>query len=512
MMQNRSGWSDFGRRVVFWATLGVAVVLPGIVRAEDIYATKFKDLADIQAKATAGDRNAEAQLGAVYLIGRDAPVDAVKAIQWLTAAADHGSLYATSMLAQAYRYGRSVPPDPVKARVWFKRLAEMGDAYGETNYGLMLSKGTGGPQNQTEAVTWFQKAAEQGEEGAEMLLALAYLEGRGIAKDPARAVALFRKAADQGDYFAMAALGGASAAGAGMPKSLIAGYAWFALAHERSESMDKAELAKAMRDLAKGLSKEDIARAKEAAKAWHPGIDMAALVDPAAAAPAAGGPVAGEKPSAGAPARRGGGTGTGFVVGDKGEVLTNAHVAGDCATITLHLAGGVSAPATALAVDRENDLALLSPALGTLPRLTFRDGLPRAGEGVVSVGFPLGSMLATDGNVTTGNVTALAGFRNDPRMLQTTAPVQPGNSGGPLVDLSGNVIGVVSSELIPFKVTKGVAVSPQNVNFAIKAEIVRVFLDQYKVSYATTASGSNLNAADIAERVKKSTVVVECRR
>jgi S1-C subfamily serine protease len=154
----------------------------------------------------------------------------------------------------------------------------------------------------------------------------------------------------------------------------------------------------------------------------------------------------------------------------------------------------------------------ISPALGILQPLALRQGLPRVGDGVVSFGFPLGSLLATDGNVTTGNVTALAGFANDARMLQTTAPVQPGNSGGPLLDTSGNVIGVISSGLSPIKVKRGTTINPQNVNFAIKASVVQSFLEQQKIAYATATSTKELKPADIAEQVKRSTVVIECRR
>ncbi|HWK43656.1 MAG TPA: tetratricopeptide repeat-containing serine protease family protein [Stellaceae bacterium] len=430
----------------------------------------------------------------------------------LTTAADHGSVDATLLLGQAYRTGRSLPKDLAKARYWYKRAAEAGDAVGQMAYGKMLLYGEGGTADPAGAVPWLEKSAEQGNRFAQTTLGTAYQEGSGVPKDDVKAVILFRQAAIQGEPYAMVDLGLLTAIGSGTTKNPLVGYAWVSAGHAGVSEEKKRAVAKMLRDVASLLSKEDVARAKELAKAWHRGVDMAVL---AGGAGASGKPESSSKADDGAgvpPKRSGGGTGTGFVVGDKGEVLTNAHVAGDCSTITLHLAGGVSAPATALAIDRVNDLALLSPALGTLPRLAFRDGLPRAGEGVVSVGFPLGSMLATDGNVTTGNVTALAGLRNDPRMLQTTAPVQPGNSGGPLVDLSGNVIGVVSSELVPFKVTRGVAITPQNVNFAIKAEIVRIFLDQYKVSYTTTASGKDRSAADIAEQVKRSTVVVECRR
>jgi Trypsin-like peptidase domain len=81
-----------------------------------------------------------------------------------------------------------------------------------------------------------------------------------------------------------------------------------------------------------------------------------------------------------------------------------------------------------------------------LPILHFRDGkYIRPADPVVVLGFPYAGLLATAPQVTTGAVSALAGLRDDTRYLQLTAPVQPGNSGGPLLDLSGNVVGIVSA-------------------------------------------------------------------
>jgi serine protease Do len=85
-------------------------------------------------------------------------------------------------------------------------------------------------------------------------------------------------------------------------------------------------------------------------------------------------------------------------------------------------------------------------------------------------------LLATSGNFTLGNVTAVAGLGDDTRILQISAPVQPGNSGGPLLDYSGNVVGVIEGKLnaiTVFTLTNDLA---QNVNFAIKANVVTNFL------------------------------------
>jgi S1-C subfamily serine protease len=134
----------------------------------------------------------------------------------------------------------------------------------------------------------------------------------------------------------------------------------------------------------------------------------------------------------------------------------------------------------------------------------------RPGDGVVAVGFPMHGLLASGVNVTTGVISALAGIGDDTRYLQITAPVQPGNSGGPLLDLSGNVVGVIVGKLDALKFAKVTGDIPQNVNFAIQASIARVFLDAHRVVYATASSTGTLAAADIGERARTFTVVVEC--
>src|SRR6185437_11182820 len=141
-------------------------------------------------------------------------------------------------------------------------------------------------------------------------------------------------------------------------------------------------------------------------------------------------------------------TGTGIVVSADGVILTNRHVVPDCRTITIHRLDGSTIPARLLASDAENDLAILKAALGATGVVGFRDGAAiRQGDAIAAVGFPLSGLLSSGTTLTTGTVSALAGMRNDSRFLQISAPVQPGNSGGPLLDQSGNLVGVVESKL-----------------------------------------------------------------
>ena len=203
-------------------------------------------------------------------------------------------------------------------------------------------------------------------------------------------------------------------------------------------------------------------------------------------------------------------TGTGFAVSAQTLIVTNAHVAKGCRSLRV-LQGTSSAPARLVAMDEQADLAALRTDLRTAKLAALRTQPPvRLGEEVVSFGFPLTGALSKEGNLTTGNVSALAGLKDDPTYLQITAPVQPGNSGGPLIDESGNVIGVVTSKLDALKLAQRIGDIPQNVNFAIKAQVLRRFLDERRLSYKEDVASAKMAVADIADLARAFTVQVEC--
>lgn len=204
-------------------------------------------------------------------------------------------------------------------------------------------------------------------------------------------------------------------------------------------------------------------------------------------------------------------SGTGFLVSRKGHVLTNNHVAGKCTEIKVAYSGGLPEKATLLATDQKNDLALLVSDLRpeTVPGLKSR---VRVGDNVYVYGFPLTSFLSKTGNFTVGYITSAAGLGDDTSQFQISAPVQPGNSGGPLVDRHGNVIGVIVSKLNVLGVARRSGDIAQNVNFAIKASIATSFLEANGIEVPSTLSEEKLEPADIAARTKKFTVQVTCKR
>ena len=137
----------------------------------------------------------------------------------------------------------------------------------------------------------------------------------------------------------------------------------------------------------------------------------------------------------------------------------------------------------------------------------------RPGDDVVVVGFPLRQVLAPSAIVTTGTVSALSGLGNDTAKLQIAAPVQQGNSGGPLLDRHGLVVGVVQSKLNALRIAGATGDLPQNVNFAINGATLQSFLEANGVAFrAAPPAGAALSAADVGEQAARYTVAIECVR
>ena len=206
-------------------------------------------------------------------------------------------------------------------------------------------------------------------------------------------------------------------------------------------------------------------------------------------------------------------SGSGVVINAKGEILTNAHVVEGCQKITVKAASGNPGTAELVARDERNDLAVIRLTWPAGSVAVFREDAPiRAGDAIVALGYPLSGVLATTANVSVGNVSALAGLADNSRYLQISAPVQPGNSGGPLLDASGHLVGVVTAKLDAMRVARVTGDIPQNVNFALKAEVARTFLDSKGIAYQTARSDRQLSPADVGDIARPFTVRIECEQ
>ncbi len=197
-------------------------------------------------------------------------------------------------------------------------------------------------------------------------------------------------------------------------------------------------------------------------------------------------------------------SGTGFFINTAGWLVTNYHVIEGCSRVEVDGYG----EALSVANDRQHDLALIkvSPkrAIETLALSAAR---PRLGEEVVAVGYPLYPYLSSDPKVTMGNVNSLSPISDAPHLMQHSAPIQPGNSGGPLLDLSGHVVGVNVSRMT----SDANRPELQNVNFAIQPEFIASFVERQGLKFERATFETRLESiADVAEQGARASVLILC--
>jgi S1-C subfamily serine protease len=271
-----------------------------------------------------------------------------------------------------------------------------------------------------------------------------------------------------------------------------------------------------------GEALEELGKTEDARKAYQQAISIGGYDDLSAAAiasarrdlatlPPENEPTqsdsAREEPPTATEAKR---LGTGFFVSDLGHILTNNHVVAGCRTIATRDGD----PLQVLSRRGDSDLALLQTKWwqeANRPVAVFRTGpAPKLGDTVVAFGFPLPGVLSSEGNVSTGILSATSGLGNDVRFIQISTPVQPGNSGGPLFDSSGHVIGVVVAKLDAVKIAQATGDIPQNVNFAVQWSAVRAFLDEANVPYQKEASLHATPTRNIAAAAERIAVTIEC--
>jgi S1-C subfamily serine protease len=204
-------------------------------------------------------------------------------------------------------------------------------------------------------------------------------------------------------------------------------------------------------------------------------------------------------------------TGTGFVISASGHIITNQHVVEGCGEIRGNLTGEAPTSLRLVSSDESNDLALLQgPAASFKEFAKIRDRTIRSGDSVVAIGFPFHGLLTSDFTVTTGIVSSLSGLLNDTRYLQISAAAQPGNSGGPLLDTSGQIVGMVAAKINALKIVRATGNIPENINFAIKTGAIRDFLDNSIVSYQTAEPMGELKTAEIAGSARAYTLLISC--
>jgi TPR repeat protein len=457
-----------------------------------------------QKALTQGSAQDQSEIGDCYAYGlEDCGKTSNKALVWYEAAAAHGEAEDQSNLATCYRYGFGCPKNLVKAAEWYEKAAVQGDVLAIDSLAMAYEYGTGVTKNAHTAVEWYSKAAAQGDALAIDALGSAYENGRGVIKDTDKAVELHQQAAAKGYSGAFGSLSRLY-----FMKGLVThnrhdwvlAYVWANIGAQYG-GPDAKDDASERETLEARLTQAEIEEGQRLSSVWKPGIGL--FRKPVAPATAIIGQ-AGERPTKQA-------TGTAFVVDKTGVAVTNEHVIHDCREMRLQGSDGI---VKVLAVDAANDLALLQLPDRPATSATFSEADQlRQGDDITVFGFPLNGVLASGGNLTTGVISGLTGLHNNTAQFQITAAIQPGSSGSPVMNDHGDVIGIVSSKLSDAALAKASGSVGENVNFAIRGQELKSFLDANRVAYQT-GSGSwfsrKKGSVDIADAARKWTVIVEC--
>jgi uncharacterized protein len=313
----------------------------------------------------------------------------------------------------------------------------------------------------------------------------------------------YRKAAEQGLATAQINLGRMYTSGRGVPQDYVRAHMWFNLAGSLSNTGDNKS--KEYREfLAQKMVSAQIAIAQAMAQRCRESKyqDCGFNIQKTARDNDDG-----NTSSSADTGRQVASSGTGFFVGELGYIVTNAHVVDGCSDVRPSRGGKLRR----VTIDRASDLALYIAS--EKPEVTARihgGRGARVGEAVVAVGFPLSDLLGSNPVVTTGSISALSGLKDDRRQIQVTAPVQPGNSGGPVLGENGSVVGVMVGKLDALKIAKVTGDIPQNVNFAVSLGTLQSFLNANGVAYKIDESSDVKSPADIAADASLYTILLEC--
>ena len=201
-------------------------------------------------------------------------------------------------------------------------------------------------------------------------------------------------------------------------------------------------------------------------------------------------------------------SGTGFYVSYEGHIITNHHVIDGCQEMRVHSKGKVF-ETVKIASDAQNDLALLK-IQGTPPHvfaLSKKDSFPL--QDIIVAGFPFGNRVSSTLKFTKGIVSSVAGIGNNYSEIQIDAALQPGNSGGPIIDDYGNVIAVAVSKLDMKKILKDYGVIPENTNFGVKASAVKNLMQGNGVVFKEPKL-EVISKAELSSSVTNGTVYLTC--
>jgi hypothetical protein len=194
-------------------------------------------------------------------------------------------------------------------------------------------------------------------------------------------------------------------------------------------------------------------------------------------------------------------SGTGFFVSRSGHIITNHHVVEECKSVKVSFKGN-EVRANVLAIDRYNDLAILKTALSPNDVFSVSGNDALLLDDIVIAGFPLGKDVSSAIKTSKGSVTSLAGYGDNYSEFQTDAALNPGNSGGPIMDQKGNVVGVAVSA---YGKEEGV----ESFNFGIKASTLKTFAQSNSLTFMSP-NNRDLSNRELGQLITNATLYLEC--
>ena len=200
------------------------------------------------------------------------------------------------------------------------------------------------------------------------------------------------------------------------------------------------------------------------------------------------------------------GTGSGFFISNDGFIITNEHVVSKAKRVSIFINKKIIECEVIMA-DAFNDIALLKANIKSKP-IPISSSTTNKGASVSTFGYPLPTLQGNELKITFGHINALSGIKGDFRYYQIDTPIQPGNSGGPLINKYGEVIGIVSAALSQNYTLKNAGVLNQNVNYAIKIGYVQPILKQFHVNTKNLKHKIKKDTEQLVKEVEKSVIII----
>jgi S1-C subfamily serine protease len=202
------------------------------------------------------------------------------------------------------------------------------------------------------------------------------------------------------------------------------------------------------------------------------------------------------------------GSGTGFFVSSEGHVVSNDHVVGICRSVAAKIDGKII-NFNVISTDKVNDLGLIKGDYKSKKFLSIKTDGAEFGEDIVAFGYPLSDDLSDSVKLTRGIVSSLSGPGNNYSEIQIDAAIQKGNSGGPVMNMDGQVVGVASSGLSKLYILEKNEFIPENINFAVAAPTLSNFLKANGVSIRNTSMKIS-NTKELAKIGRPATLQLFC--